>query len=197
MDVAVIYAIYTHARKRGHTDKLHVRIAGRLLNVRSGRRLGNFEVELPRPANAAPDCGERCRLEAVGRNARTLARDLGAVLARKLDGETARATPARKKQTGGGHRSGLATAYTLTFVGFDMDEMTEIEDRITAFDGYEHLRPIGTSLKTNEYWYETSSASARLNRNLRLMVKDMGVAGRVSFGGSRFRVEKINRRKRR
>jgi hypothetical protein len=85
IDVAVIYSIYAHAQERGYTNKLHVRIAGRLLNVRSGRRLGNFEIEMPEPANVAPDCGRKCVLEAVGRDAGALARDLGAVLARKLD----------------------------------------------------------------------------------------------------------------
>jgi hypothetical protein len=90
IDVAVIYAIYAHAQERGYTNKLHVRIAGRLLNVRSGRRLGNFEVEMPEPANVAPNCGRNCVLEAVGRDAGALGRDLGAVLAVKLDSATRR-----------------------------------------------------------------------------------------------------------
>jgi hypothetical protein len=85
IDVAVIYSIYARAQERGYTNKLHVRITGRLLNVRSGQRLGNFEVEMPEPANVAPDCGRNCVLEAVGQGAGALARDLGAVLARKLD----------------------------------------------------------------------------------------------------------------
>ncbi len=196
MDIAVIYTIYTHARSLGHTDRLHVRIAGRLLDVRAGRRLGNFEVELPGPANVAPNCASSCRLEIVGANARTLARDLGAVLAAKLEGRMAARRPARGRPSERSH-VGLSTAYTLTFVGFDMAEITEIEDRVAAFDGYEHIRPISTSLKTNEYWYETSIPSAQLNRGLRLMLKDMDTSGRVSFGGSRFLVEKIGRRKRR
>jgi hypothetical protein len=85
IDVAVIYSIYAHGQERGYTNKLHVRIAGRLLNVRSGRRLGNFEVDMPEPANVAPNCGRNCLLEAVGRAAAALARDLGALVVRKLD----------------------------------------------------------------------------------------------------------------
>ena len=200
IDVAVIFAIHAHAQtlnqSRGYTDKVHIRIEGRLLNVRSGRRLGNFEVELPRPANVAPHCEDQCRLEAVGRNAQTLARDLGAVLAQKLDGQTARAQPDRSRNRTG-DRAGLSTAFTLTFVGFSPGEMTEIEEFITSLSGYEHYRPIQTSLRTNSYWYETSITTARLNRNLRLMLKDMDLAGRVSFGGGQFRVEKISRRKQR
>jgi hypothetical protein len=75
--------------------------------------------------------------------------------------------------------------------------MTIIKDRITAFAGYEHHRPINTSLRTHEYWYETSSASVRLNRNLRLMLDGIGIEARLTFGGSQFRVDKIGARKRR
>jgi len=65
IDVVVIYGIYAHAhaQARGYTDKLDIRIAGRLLNVRDGRRLGNFEVELPKPTPVSPNCGDECRLE--------------------------------------------------------------------------------------------------------------------------------------
>ncbi len=202
IDVAVIYGIYAHAQARGYTDKLDIRIAGRLLNVRSGRRLGNFEVELPEPISVSPNCGDECRQEAVGRNARVLARDLGAVLATRLDWlspvhqdskRSERAAPQSQRQLEQ-RRSGLVTAYALVFDGFTPGEMTEIEDRITAFAGFEHSRPVNTSLKINEYWYETSSAAAQLNRNLRHMLTALGLQGRVTYGGNQFKVEKIQSR---
>ncbi len=197
IDVAVIYAIYVHGEDRGHTGKLHVRIPGRLLNVRTGRRLGNFEVELPSPANVSPRCDMDCLVEAVGRNARTLARDLGAVLAAKLDRQ---AQPRRKTDTASGRNrkdqaesreGGLVTAYALHFVGFSPNEMTAIEDRITDFAGFQDYRPVRAWLRSNEYWYETSSASAQMNRALRQMLKDMELRARISFAGSRFKVEKF------
>ncbi|MDP6875054.1 MAG: hypothetical protein QF521_16135 [Alphaproteobacteria bacterium] len=197
IDVAVIYAIYVHGEGRGHTGKLFIRIPGRLLNVRTGRRLGNFEVELPRPANVSPRCDVDCLSEAVGRNARTLARDLGVVLAAKLDrlarsprqSDTAsvRTGKDRSANTGGG----LATAYSLHFVGFSANEMTAIEDRITNLAGFEHYRPVRTSLRSNEYWYETSATSAQMNRALRQMFKGMDHRARVSFAGSHFKLEKF------
>lgn len=206
IDVAVIYAIYTQVQaqaqartpEKGYTNKLQIRVAGRLLNLRDGRRLGNFEVELPQPNTISAGCDRECRLEAVGRNAAVLARDLGAVLAAKLDWlsppsrRAGHPTPAPE-----GNSSGLATAYSLLFSGFSPAEMTEIEERITAFSGFAHYRPVDGSLGSNEYWYESSSASARLNRNLRLMLKAMDIAGRVTYGGNQYRVEKIGRRKQR
>jgi hypothetical protein len=195
IDVAVIYSIYAHAQERGYTNKLHVRIAGRLLNVRSGRRLGNFEVDMPEHANVAPNCGRNCILETVGKNARVLGMDLGVVLTKKLDWLAARSDDKHDKD--GDDDDGLASAYSLVFTGFTPDDITSIEEYIVAFRGYEHHRPVSSSLRSAEYWYETKSKSARLNRNLRLMMEHLGYEGRVTFKGSSFQIDKISKRKNR
>ena len=193
IDVAVIYSIFTAKREHGYTNKLQVRISGRLLNVRNGRRLGNFEVGLPRPDNVSPRCDRDCELEAVGRNARILARDLGAVLARKLDWLS---PPRADRGTRSApERSGLATAYSLVFFGFSPREIREIEDGIVALPGYEHHRLVKNALQSAEYCYETGAASVRVNRSLRLLLSDMGVEARVSYAGSRLSVEKISLRR--
>ncbi len=67
-----------------------------------------------------------------------------------------------------------------------------IEDFLVRdFQGYESHRPIYSSLRHQEYWYETCSDSARLNRNLRRMLEYMSIAGRVTFAGNTYMVEKI------
>jgi len=85
IDVAVIFAIYPTILERGHARKIRVRVTGRLLHVRSGRRLGNFETESATATALASDCDRDCELERIGSEARNLARDLGAILAKKLD----------------------------------------------------------------------------------------------------------------
>lgn len=197
IDVAVIFSIYPGTQDRGYGRKLRVRISGRLLNVRSGQRLGNFEVDSPSATTVASDCDRDCELERVGSEARTLAHDLGAVLAKKLDWL---APPSRARvedspsKNSNDHRSGLSTAYTLKFSGFDNREINDIEKIITGFRGYEHLRPVSSSYRTHEYWYESSGGTAYLNRNLRLMLDDLSVAGRVVYAGNSFEVEKIGGR---
>ncbi len=192
IDVAVIFSIYPTIQERGHARKLRVRISGRLLNVRSGRRLNNFEVESPSASNLPSDCDRGCELERVGSEARYLARDLGAVLARKLDWlVSARGDRIEdRRPDDDDFRSGLTTAYVLTFSGFARRDLNNIEDIITDFRGYEHLRTISSSLRTQEYWYETSSGSARLNRNLRLMLEDLGIRARLVYAGNEFTLEK-------
>ena len=86
----------------------------------------------------------------------------------------------------------LPNAYTVVLDGFDIDEVTSIEDFLVRdFQGYESHRPIYSSLRHQEYWYETCSDSARLNRNLRRMLEYMSIAGRVTFAGNTYMVEKI------
>ncbi len=195
IDVAVIYAIYASANKLSYTTKIKTRITGRLLNVRSGKRLGNFEVELPLPDNAPVKCQRECILETVGKNARVLGMDLGVVLAKKLDWLSAASDDKHGK--GGHDDDGLASAYSLVFTGFTPDDITTIEEYIVAFRGYEHHRPISSSLRNAEYWYETKSKSARLNRNLRLMLEHLGYEGRVTFKGNSFQIDKITQPKKR
>jgi hypothetical protein len=193
IDVAVIFSIYPTIQERDYGRKLFVRISGRLLNVRSGRRLSNFEVESPSASSLPDDCGRECELERVGAEARYLARDLGAVLARKLDYlvQTRRSeNDDRRANDDDEYRSGLTTAYVLTFISFDNREINRIEDIITGFRGYEHLRTISSSLRTQEYWYESSSGTARLNRNLRLMLDDLRIRARLVYDGNEFSMEK-------
>jgi hypothetical protein len=208
IDVAVIFAIYTDTDKTAYTQKIYARIEGRLLNVLTGQRLGSFEVELPGPVNARLDCERECILEKVGQNARALAQDLGAVLTSKLahrvrgnavvsppltkTAPTASSTPLTTPLSL--TNKGLPTAYALVFNGFDSSEIIRIENNIVGFNGYSHHRPITSSLRQIEYWYETGSSSAELNRNLRDLLELLEVKGRLTFSGRQFLVQKIGLR---
>jgi hypothetical protein len=196
IDVAVIFSIYPGAEDRGYGRKLRVRISGRLLNVRSGRRLGSFEVSSQAAATIASNCGHRCELERVGSEARNLAGDLGAVLAEKLDwlSPVSGGGVVSRDESGKDNPSGLSMAYVLIFSGFDNQEIDRIEDILTGFRGYEHLRLVSSSYRTHEYWYESSGGTAYLNRNLRFMMDNLDVTGHVVYAGNSFSVQLIRRR---
>lgn len=207
IDVIVVFTIYASAQQNPYADiiDLQIRIAGRLLHVQSGRSLGNWEVgygpgELPPlPTGCNPDCV----LEHVGGEARRIASDVGAALAIKLDA----LSPTASQQTldtapvvgttlpvGPGLVSectGLTSAYTLEFRGFSPDELTQIEEYLVVFKGYDHHRPMRMQMTSAEYWYETCSDVARLDRNLRLMVDQLGVQAQVAMVGNRFSIAKI------
>ena len=205
IDIAVIFAIYTDTDKTAYSQKIYARIEGRLINVPTGQRLGNFEVEIPGPVNARLDCQGDCILEKVGENARGLAQDLGAILTTKLAHLTQRklvASPSARSAVSAYSPTSpttplsstnrvLPSAYVLIFNGFTPSEITQIENNIVEFNGYSHHRPITSSLRQIEYWYETESGSAKINRSLREMLKRLGVKGRLTFSGQRFLLQKI------
>lgn len=218
IDVIAVFSIYVNVQKNINADiwDLGIRIPGRLLQVQTGRRVDSFEVDYsvgtlpPVPPNCLNDArtDQDCLFEFVGGQARRIAQDLGAALATKLDFQSPTA-----EQAGGGPMDspdiagpgpgpaapkfgqpqcvGMTTAYVIALVGFDPQEVTVIEEYLVAFSGYDHHRPVRTTARVTEYWYESCSDVARLNRNLRLMLEQMGVQGRLAMTSNRFQIDKI------
>lgn len=188
IDVAVIFQIYASAKPLDYTTKIRVRISGRMLNVKTGQRLGNFEVDTPDNTVAEPKCNRECILEVVGKNSKMIAADLGAVLAEKLDWMVA------GEGQGGSGESQLPMAYNLIFSGFTPDDMLSIEEYLVIFSGYTSHRPVYSSHRRAEIWYESSIKSAKLDRNLKKMLAELDLRGMVQFAGNTYTIKKIARR---
>ncbi|MDP4022882.1 hypothetical protein Q8W71_09635 [Methylobacterium sp. NEAU 140] len=212
LDVVAVFQIYASASKSAYSDivRPQVRIPGRLLNVRTGQSLGSFEVAGLQLPPLPQGCDRECLLERVGAEARTISADVAAALAAKLDGVIA---PRRAADTGsppadlpagsaapsaappaaaGGEAcGGLPTAYTVRLDGFSAQEVQAAEEYMAAFRCYEHHRPVRASGASTEYWYETRSDSARLTRNLRLMLDHMSAPGQVQFSGNTFVIRRV------
>ena len=193
IDVLVITSIYASAKKTSYTTKIKARVTGRLLKVQSGQRLGNFEVESPSTWTAPVDCSRECMLETVGKNAKILAQDVGAILAEKLDDLLSAQAPVSedKKSTG------LASQYILVFERFTPEDMMDIEEYLVVFSGYKNHRPVYTGRRRQEIWYESHIGSAKLDRNLKKMLVHIDLKGRVSFSGNEYTITKIAKRKNR
>lgn len=188
MDVAAVFTVYARSERLIYTTKITGKIIGRLIDVRSGRRLGGDEVESAEALRAPSDCDQECFLEVVGRDARRLSRDLGQLLANQLGSNLGYTTAqlGKASQSSGG----FSTSFNLTFDGFTPAEVSEIEEYLVVFSGYQHLRPVRSSRQVHSYWYETSSPKSRLNRNLSKMLVHMEIDGTVLFAGNSFTVEK-------
>jgi hypothetical protein len=191
IDAVVIFTIYAGAKKLAYTTEVYARITGRIVNVRTGQKIGGFEVNSPRGWRASLSCERDCLLEALSRHTKTMGTDLGGVLSQQLAALAFDKKPAGKNSA---PRDGLPTAYTLVFGGFTPDDMSGVEEYLVAFNGYKLHRPITTAPRGVEYWYEIDSDSARLNRNLRMMLDRVGVEGRISFSSidNTFTIEKAN-----
>ena len=55
---------------------------------------------------------------------------------------------------------------------------------MSAFQCYENHRPIRADAILTEFWYETGSDQARLQRNLRIALEHLDVKGQVSSSGN-------------
>lgn len=191
IDIAIIFTIYASARDLNYTTKIKTRVSGRILQVKSGQRLGNFEVESPREWNAPADCPRECLLETVGKYSKTISRDVGSVLAEKL---AALYDSDDDSITSPGN---LTNGFSLVFEGFTPDDMFDIEEYLVVFRGYKTHRPVYAGRRHHEYWYESSITAARLNRNLRKMMDHLGISARVGFSGNEYVMTKISTRKKR
>lgn len=198
IDAIIVFQIYASTEQNPYAAimDLRVRIPGRILNAQTGQALANYEIaygpnDLP---PLPPGCSRDCVLEHVGDQARRIAADVGAVLARQLD-YLSPAAPAAVDPLAGAAQPegcvGLTTAYTLTFRNFESTEITLIEDYLAAFSGYSHHRPMRAGATETTYWYESCIDPARLNRNLRLMAEHMGVEVRLGMVQNRFEMDKI------
>jgi hypothetical protein len=191
IDVGVMFSIYASARELGYTTKVKVRISGRLLGIKSGQRLGNFEVESPREWNAPKNCPRECLLETIGKYSKIIGADVASVLAEKLDD----AVGGSRSTNGSTTSAGVTNKYSLVFEGFTTDDILDIEEYLVVFRGYESHRPIYTSNRRAEFWYASDITTSRLTRNLRKMLDALGIRGRVGFSGNEYSVTKVTRRR--
>jgi len=191
IDVAVIFSIYTATIKENYTTKIKARIEGRLLNVQTGKRLGNFEVDSGKYWNAPASCDQACILAVVGDKSYVLANDLGAVLAEKLawmvDGNSNQAQDRPATNS-------MVTDYNLIFDGFSAEEFSEIEEYLVVFSGYQSHRLIEASYTRTAVWYKSAIGTAKFNRNLRKMLAELNLRATINFERNSFTVRKISLR---
>jgi hypothetical protein len=192
IDIAVIFSIYVNTQAQGYSTKVNARIEGRLLNVQTGRRLGNFEIDNTKPWNVPSKCDLDCILENSTDNSRLMASDLGAVLAEKLAWMT----------DGGNSHLGLDrpgtnqmnAGYNLIFDGFSGENFAKLEEYLVVFSGYDSYRPTEIRYTRTEIWYKSSIGTAKLLRNIKKMLAELNFKAAINFIGNTFTVKKITLR---
>ena len=193
IDVAANFLIYASVNDAGYTGKLRIRIEGEILQVKSGKYLGNFESVSPRNWHIKPSCAKdrECVLEAVGDKSRIIANDMASVLAEKL----AFMVSGGQGEVGDGPNQ-LETAYQLVVDGFTPDEVMEMEEYLVKFTGYESHRYTYQSNRRVELWYEGTTSSSRMNRNMNKLLETLDLRGTVNFSGNEVTLKKITFRER-
>lgn len=204
IDAMVVYQIYASVRARAGVDIRYpeIRIAARVLNVRSGQFISAFEVGGFQFPALPPRCDGECILETVGGYSRQLATDLGSVISQKVEAfarpaggaamaggkDGPAASPVAARQDG---CDNLPTDYDIKLRDFTPAEVNQIESEIVRWGCYQSHRTTNMSDSSADFFYRTSAGSARLNRNFRLMMELIGLNGQVTFSGNRFTVSKV------
>ena len=193
VDVALIFSIYSSVWGQEYTDRINMRLSGRLVDVKSGLRFGNFEVTSPDNWYVEKGCNRACIIEQAGEKAKSLSRDLGDVLG-NIATVWFKSGHRNLSSWNFEKRSGPIQNYTLVFDNISVDEYHKICNYLVAFRGYKKHRTLVTRLNYHEIWYETQSGNERLTRNLQKLLKRIGIAGRVVYpkgGAGVFGIEKL------
>lgn len=183
VDVLAIFSIYPNGKIEQNSARVTARADGRLLDVHSGSRMGNFEYETPQAKLVPRPFTRNDILESVGDLSRILGMEVGAVLAQRLAGYVDQA-------------GGRLLEWTIIFDGFTANDILNMEAYWVIFSGYESHRPKPDGLNTpmhHEYLYKSAIDSAKLQRNVYKMLQELGLEGRLYMSGNEIRVVKVAR----
>lgn len=205
MDAMAVYQIYASVRRSPAANIRYpdVRIAGRILNVRTGQFISSFEVggfQLPALPNP---CDRECVLENVGSHSRVLATDLGSALSGKLEAFARPAGGATEANKDGGNVASnaaagsgdgcvaLPTDYQIVLRDFKTSDINKIESGFVRWSCYQRHRTLSMTDNGATFFYSTNSDSARLTRNFRLMMELEGINAQVTFTGNTITVTRV------
>ena len=192
-DILVIYSVFPRPTKTASTYRIKARVSGRLISVADSRALGNFEITPMTYKTVKPPLTKTTAHEALGDIAQPFGREVGDVLAGKLNSLWGDAD-------GNGGGSGPVVEWTLTFDGFTMDEMMDIEDYLVIFTGYDSHRPCSNCVNTNSlhnYWYKSSIDTAKMKRNMYKLMKKLQYNTNIQMGSRKVEIKKLNAPKQR
>ena len=86
---------------------------------------------------------------------------------------------------------GMTREYNLYFDNFTRYDCMDVEEYLVIFSGYQHHRPIDTSRRHCEYWYQSTISSAKLNQNIHRMLEQLDIKANVQFQSNTLRVDQM------
>lgn len=192
IDIVVVFSLYASTQKQNYTTKVSARIIGHMLNVQSGKFLGEFSVNSGQFWNAPQACSRECLAEVLADKAAVLANDLGAVLSEKLAWQIDEQQGSTEQIRAASNN--MLSDYYLVFDGFSAEDFMQIEEYLVIFSGYDSLRPTEQMHTRVELLYRSSASNAKLNRNLKKMLHELGMRAMLHFESNTFTIKRITLR---
>ena len=172
LDYIVLLSIDASVNSNSYGQKINTKVFGKTIQLHSGKVTGSFNAR-GRKLNANNNCSRGCLNSKVSDSISATAADVAAEILADLPRVTSK------------HRSyksddrGISQDYVLIFDGFNQSDMDAIARYLTIFSGYDGMRYSESSHRYTEIWYESSISEAKLNRNLKRMLKEMPLKASV------------------
>ncbi len=191
LDVLAVTEINAQIDTQQYHSNVTSTVGVRLLSVKDGTLLGEFELDNANSTSIRPSCKDECLDEAVVDNAKPLTLNVAALVAKALACPGSRSYKSDRFDQ---RASAFETAYELVFDGFTAQDMLKVEEYLVDFSGYQAHRIVYSGATRTKYWYESSIKSSALNKNLYLVLERLGMRGVVQFSGNTYTVKKVTLR---
>ncbi len=190
VDVIAVMSVAASTQEEDYHTRVNTAIGVRLIDLQSAKSLGKFVIDSDASTSVRPGCKGDCLRQAIVDSAKPVTLEVATIISEKL------ACAGSGKNSGGFDNShgGFSAAYAVIVEGFTTEEMMKIESYLKGFSGYESHRVIYSGARRTEWWYETSSKSAALNRNLHTALQRLNLRAVVQFSGNTYIVKKITLR---
>ena len=174
IDLLITIAVFPSYKKIADAQQIRVRITGKITNVHTGQLLSRLQRETPSPVDMPLNCNKQCTVKNISKITNELAQDLGVGLKQSI-------VPLED----------LRKSYEITFKDFRKEDLDDLEKYLMTFSGYAGHRHIRSMPDSHTLFYQTTSAGARLIRNLRRMLEHVGIKGRVEMSGHNIEITNI------
>jgi len=187
IEIDYLYVVSADAMiaEKGHRKQISTDVYATSIDINSGRILLNVE-ESGRVINAANDCFNTCIAEHISTSMKEAASALSHALYSKL--------PLNQCDDVQPQPSQVTSQYSLFFEGFSSAELSDIEDYLLHFRGYQGLRYSQTGLTYSKIWYSANTSSATLLRDVKKAFIEMDISVYTSMQGNELSVKKVNLR---
>ena len=172
IDAIVIFSIFPRVVKTQTTIKYTTRIDARALDVRSGRRLGNYSYKPQDLRTIRPNVPRSVLIDKVMELSELAAEDVASALAGILR---------RQVRPGTGN---VMSDYRVVLRGFGGKAASDFERYLREYECYKNIRVARATGNYHEYSYRTCLQEADLRRQIVETLEMMGVKARVYVEGN-------------
>ncbi len=185
IDYIVLLSATSLTRSLDHTTQITGRVSSETVNVNTGRYLGSYASQGSK-INVSPSCRNSCINDTLSRSLNTTVGELASAILSAL--------PSRQASQPPSHPISGSSEFALIFDGFTPQNMSDIEEYLVIFSGYEGMRLVNNRHTYTEISYNASISRSKLSRNLYRTLHELGINGTVSITGNTVRVNKTTTR---